>query len=250
MPGDGLAAEARLEALEEGLGQRDFGKQDERLAALAQAFGDGFEIDLGLARAGDPVEQDRVESLADRRGEAGGGFALIVVEVGRREVGVGAGEGPVGIDRHRLERAGIDQPAHDRVADLGMVGELADRALPAFDRGERLLALRGQALGDSAGRPIFGELARAVERGRRRQHHPQHRSERREVIIGGPLAQPPQRRGERRHVEHAGERAQPVVGDLSVGSRSASQATPSSWRGPSGATTTEPGSTAMPSGTR
>ena len=34
------------------------------------------------------------------------------------------------------------------------------------------------------------------------------------------------------------------------GSRSASHTTPSNWRGPSGATTIEPGSTAMPRGTR
>jgi hypothetical protein len=36
MPRDGLAAEARLEALEERLGQRDFGQQDERLLACAR----------------------------------------------------------------------------------------------------------------------------------------------------------------------------------------------------------------------
>ena len=66
MPGDRRAAEARLEALEERLGQRDFGKQDQRLLALAQALGDRFEIDLGLARAGDAVEQDRIEAFADR----------------------------------------------------------------------------------------------------------------------------------------------------------------------------------------
>ena len=112
------------------------------------------------------------------RSQAGGGFALVVVEVGRREVGVGAGERPVGIDRDRFERAGIDQPAHHGVADLGMIGELADRALPAFERGERLLALRRQPVGDEPGRPIFGQLARTVERRRRRQHHPQHRGER------------------------------------------------------------------------
>jgi hypothetical protein len=37
MPGDRRAAEARLEALEERLGQRDLGQQDERLLALPQA---------------------------------------------------------------------------------------------------------------------------------------------------------------------------------------------------------------------
>ena len=49
MPGDGRATEARVEALEEWLGQRDLRQQDERLLSLTQAFGDRFEIDLGLA---------------------------------------------------------------------------------------------------------------------------------------------------------------------------------------------------------
>ena len=112
MPGDGRAAEARFEALEERLGQRDFGQQDERLLALAKAFGDRFEIDFGLARAGNAVEQDRVEALADCARQARGGVALVVIEIRRREVGVGAGEGAVGVDRDRFERAGVDEPAH------------------------------------------------------------------------------------------------------------------------------------------
>ena len=66
MPGDRLAAEARLEALEERLGQRDLGKQHERLPALPERLGDRLEIDLGLARAGDAVEQEGGEALADR----------------------------------------------------------------------------------------------------------------------------------------------------------------------------------------
>ena len=65
MPGGRRAAEARLEPLEEGFGEGDFGEQDERLAAGAEALGDGLEIDFGLARAGDSVEQDRVEAAAN-----------------------------------------------------------------------------------------------------------------------------------------------------------------------------------------
>ena len=66
VPGDGCAAEASLEALQEGLGQRDLGQKDERLLPLPQAFGDRLEIDFGLAGAGHAVEQDRVEAFADR----------------------------------------------------------------------------------------------------------------------------------------------------------------------------------------
>ena len=70
MPGDRLAAEAGGEAGQEGLGQRDFGEQDQRLLALPDRLGDRLEIDLGLARSGDAVEQDRVEALPDRCGQA------------------------------------------------------------------------------------------------------------------------------------------------------------------------------------
>ncbi len=166
MPGDGRAAEACLEALEERLGQGDLGQQDKRLPALAQAFGDRLEIDFGLARAGDPVEQDRVEPVADRRGEAGGAVALVGVEVRRRELGVGDGQRPVGVDRHGFERPGLGQPAHHRIAHPGMVGELADRALATGQRGQRRFTLRGQAVGDQPGRPIFDQLARTFERRR------------------------------------------------------------------------------------
>ena len=166
MPRDRGAAEARLEALEEWLGERDLGQQDQRLFVLPQALGDRLEIDLGLARAGDSVEQHRIEALADRGGEAGRGFDLIAVELGRGEIRIGPGERPVGVDPDRFERSGVDQPAHDAVADPGVIGKLANRALPAFERGERLFALRRHALWNGSSRAIFDELARPIQRGR------------------------------------------------------------------------------------
>ena len=66
VPSHRRAAEASLEALQERLGQRDFRQEHERLLPLPEAFRDRLEIDLGLARAGDFVEQDGVEALADR----------------------------------------------------------------------------------------------------------------------------------------------------------------------------------------
>ena len=62
-----LAAEAGGEALEERLGERDFGQKDEDLRPFANRFCDGFEIDFGLARAGDAIEQHRIEAAADGR---------------------------------------------------------------------------------------------------------------------------------------------------------------------------------------
>src|SRR5687768_5975535 len=98
MPGNRRAAEAGLEALEERLGQGDFWKQDESLPVLAQGFGNGFEIDFCLARSRHPIEQNRVEALSDRRGEARRRLGLLAFEVRWRKVRVGAVERTVGID--------------------------------------------------------------------------------------------------------------------------------------------------------
>ena len=62
VPRHRLGAEARREAREPGGGQRDFGEEDERLPARSQRRRDGFEIDFGLARAGDAFEQPRHEA--------------------------------------------------------------------------------------------------------------------------------------------------------------------------------------------
>ena len=47
------------EAIEELRGERDFRHQDQRLLAAPDRFGDGLEIDFGLAGAGDAVDQRR-----------------------------------------------------------------------------------------------------------------------------------------------------------------------------------------------
>ena len=98
--------------------------------------------------------------------------------------------------------------------------------------------------GTMAGRAIFGQLARpssAADDGRTIRSTA---ASGREIIIGGPFGEAAQRRGDRRHVEQrrpaaaAGCRRPPRSA-----AAPASQATPTSWRGPSGATTTVPGST-------
>ena len=49
VPLAGPRAEAALEAVEEAVGERDLGQEDQRLPAGAQGVGDGLEEDLGLA---------------------------------------------------------------------------------------------------------------------------------------------------------------------------------------------------------
>ena len=70
MPFQRPHAEARGEAVEELAGQRDLRHQDQRLLAAPDDFGDRFEIDFGLAGAGDAVEQRDVKTAIGRQRRA------------------------------------------------------------------------------------------------------------------------------------------------------------------------------------
>ena len=139
---------------------------------------------------------------------------MFVAEGWRGKVGVGYGEGVVACHLDPLERAGVDEAAHDGVADVGVDSELADGALAALDRGEGLGALRGRSGRSDPGGAIFDHHLRPGERGGRRQDHPQHRGQRREVIIRGPFGEAAQRGPDRRDVDQSGERAKAIVADF------------------------------------
>ena len=64
MPLGGLGAEALLATRDELAGQRDFGHEDERLLPVRESLGDRLEIDFGLARPGDAVEEGHGEAIA------------------------------------------------------------------------------------------------------------------------------------------------------------------------------------------
>ena len=67
MPFQRPHAETPREAVEELAGQRDLRHQDQRLLAAADRFGDRLEIDFGLARAGDAVEQRDMKAAIGRQ---------------------------------------------------------------------------------------------------------------------------------------------------------------------------------------
>ena len=67
MPLQRTHAETLGEAVEELPGQRDFRHQDQRLPAAADDLRNGFEIDFGLARAGDAVEQRDMKTAVRRQ---------------------------------------------------------------------------------------------------------------------------------------------------------------------------------------
>jgi hypothetical protein len=77
-------AEAAAEALQGLRGQADLGHQHQRLLPRRQAIGDGVQVDLGLAAAGDAVEQRGREAAA--RAQAVPRGVLFFVQ-GRARVG-------------------------------------------------------------------------------------------------------------------------------------------------------------------
>ncbi len=214
MPGHRLVAEAGGEALEKGLGERDLGQQDERLPPPPKRLGDRFEIDLGLAGPGHPVEQEGREGRGpDRLDEDVRRRALGQLQLGRIVIRVGEREGVVDRDFDRLDRARLDEAPDHPVRDPRRDRQLAHQPLPLADPLQRLGARGGQPFGDEAGQAIFGDRPPALQGAGRSQGHAQHRGERGEVVIGGPLDQPPERLGERRQVVGGDERPEAIVAD-------------------------------------
>ncbi len=104
MPDRRGGAEAGGEALQELDGEGDFRQQDQGLAAGGDGGGDGFQIHLGLAGAGDAVEQRDGEGLrGDGGAKGGGGGGLRGGERGGGVRWVGGGEAEL------LAAFGLDQ---------------------------------------------------------------------------------------------------------------------------------------------
>ena len=95
MPLGGNGAEAFLEPRCHSLRECDLRQQDEHLRfwILPQCLRDGFEINLGLARACDAVEQCHAERmLAHHPAQVFGCLKLLAGEITRRPLGIGQRE--------------------------------------------------------------------------------------------------------------------------------------------------------------
>jgi transaldolase len=105
-------AEAILEPRQHRLGQGDLGEQhqDLRLRIQSQRLGHRLQVDLRLSGAGHAVEQGRLEaSLPGHVLEDSGRGRLAVVQRRARAVGVGLGEGAVGLDQLDPQAPFVDQ---------------------------------------------------------------------------------------------------------------------------------------------
>ncbi len=205
-------AEAGLDPVEELDRERDLRQEHQRLTALRQRLGDGLEVDLGLARAGDAVQQRRrVAAGGDGGAEGGGGPGLRRGKrardgrgVERRIGGVAGGglahEHALGFQalEHGGRDAGEPRELERREAAVAELLEGGEDARPRPGHPRRLGA------GAAQQRPRRRRLAEARRAGREPQHHP----ERGQRVVGGAAQELAHRLAERRGIEHPRHRPQ------------------------------------------
>ena len=158
MPFQRAHAKALREAVEELAGQRDLRHQDQRLLAAADGLRNRLEIDLGLARAGDAVEQRDMKAAAggeraqhiDRAALLARELRLRIGRIGRRRRGR---------RRHRLhhQRALIDEAVDHAGGDAGLARRLGLSVQQAIRQHlDQAAARRRHALRQLADQPHAG----------------------------------------------------------------------------------------------
>ena len=113
MPFRRLRLEPALDPFEKALGEGDFRQQQQHLPALRQRRRHRLEIDLGLARAGDAVDQrDREAARRHRPAQLLGRRRLLRIEGDPVAQRIGGGEGQERRQRHLRQGPLPGQAAH------------------------------------------------------------------------------------------------------------------------------------------
>ncbi len=205
--------EARGEAVEELRGERDLRHQDQTLPAGADGVRHRLEIDLGLARAGDAVEQrHRIAAGSDRRFQRRRRGALIGAEFRLQKIGIGLFRDRLRRQHQRFQRAFVDQAVDHPGTDAGLAHGFALGARHAVGKKfEHALTCRGHALRRIAGEPDTDPLALGAEMLTHAQAHAQHHAARTHGIIRHPVDEAAQFGTKRRQFEFFLDIFQPVV---------------------------------------
>ena len=201
---DLLPDEPRAEMLDGLRRERDFRHQDERGFSVSQHPVDGLEVDLGLAAAGDAVQQhDARLGRGDFLGDHFQRRLLFGVRLMRGRLGHGRMEERVAVLRLRLDR---DEVAFGQRAPSGGRGDFPQIGEPAGAVGlemlpspfqrlgfpERLGGFRGKLADERRDpKPLLERRIGAAHR--LRQHGLQRDGQRRAVVIGQPPRQLDQR---------------------------------------------------------
>ncbi len=213
MPFAGTRAEPRLDPVQELGRQRDFGQQHQRLPALTQAFGDGLQIDLGLARAGDPAQKRGAIGAGPHGGaQAQGRLGLIGSKGFAGQIRVQARIGQIARRQRLGQRAGLDQSLHHAGADAGQLRQFTRRKARAaviVDHPQHGGAGIGHPFGRRAG-PMDDppRRGRLIQIGRPRRHA-QHQGHRRQRVFPHPGQEFDHLGRQRRRIDQPRHRSQP-----------------------------------------
>ena len=206
-------AEPCGEAVEELRRKRDLRHQNERLPAGPDHLRHRLEIDLGLARPGDAVEQrDAVAAVPNGLPQRRGRRALRRCEVRGPEIGIGRARNRLGRHDQGFERAFVDQAVNHARRYACLFGRLA--LAPQQAVGEQRQNPRPRR--GHAGRlwprdPHRDACALGAERFAHAQRHPQHHAARRQRVVGDPIDEAAQLFPQRRNIEPAGDILEPVI---------------------------------------
>ena len=203
MPFQRPHAETHGKAVEELSGQRDLRHQDQRLLAATDDFRDRFEINLGLARAGDAVEQCDVKTAVRRqRPHRIHRGALRPRKIRHRERRIGRGRRRRRRQRLGGQRALVDQAVDHAGADAGFLGGFGFSVQqPVRQDLDQAPPRRRHALRRWADQPHADPHPLGAEMLAHPQGHAQHHAARRQRVIGDPVDQLAQFVAQRRHVE-------------------------------------------------
>ena len=189
MPSERRRAEALFESFQPLRRQADFWHQNQYLPAPGQGGGDGFQVDLRLAGAGDPIQQGGgIAARLDLCLQGCCRHRLIVAEGLAGLLPIGLGHRQFGGQLHFLQGAMLDQTPDHGGGDGGKFGYGRRRqGLTIGQNRHHTLPRPGHATGRRAGQGVGQARARRFQRRRYRHGHAQHRTRRGAGIIRQPF---------------------------------------------------------------
>ena len=213
MPFRRTHAEALRESVEELRGERDLRHEHENLAGAPNHFGNGFEIDRGLAGPGHAVDQrHRIAARRDFGAQRGGGLGLRRAQVRHGKVRTGRARDRLGRKRRGLQCPLIHKPVDHAGRDAGFLDNIALGVEQAVgEQRQDFFARRRHAQGNRPGEPHRDPRALRPELLAHAQRHAQHHAAGAERVIGDPIDEISQLRLERRDFELLGHVFEPIV---------------------------------------
>ena len=171
--------ETRCESIEKLPRERNLRHQDQALPTARNCFGDGLEIDLGLARAGDAIEQGHGKAAVHAIAQCCAGFGLCGREIRHRVGGIGWARDRRCRQFQNFECTFIDQTVDHAGRYAGLVGGVALAVGEAVGKqAQHPAAGRRHAFRGRAGKPDADAQALGAQMLAHPQRHARHHAAR------------------------------------------------------------------------